>query len=406
MKYTDAVEYLEALQGRGQAPDVRILKRMLELSECAYAQMNFVRIAGADGRNTVGAGEKGTAWVYTASVLKCAGYKAGVYLETPIWEYRERFQISGKWMTKKALCELTEQGKGLGEQVAAEGLGMPGAAELELWMALQYFGQQHCELVFLVQPSDVSQAMEELLVSEGVSRAADVLTTDERVSGQLWSLAPEAMQEGEAKKVRYGLDKQRFDYQEMKNLEISIPGTGQIRQALQAIRWLEHLAEQGVSVSQEALRKGLWEAACPGFFTRVGKKPCFVADRACGEQEIRELVDSLKTYFPGKRMIHIMGITAEAPCEKMIELTHSYAEFILTITIPGQEKAVPAYELASKIAAFHPNVTAVDSLEEAVEISYLLAGKEDVILAFGSPHFLGRLMMLVQEREQKREKKR
>ena len=37
-------------------------------------------------------------------------------------------------------------------------------------------------------------------------------------------------------------------------------------------------------------------------------------------------------------------------------------------------------------------MTAADSLEEAVEMSRLLAGKEDVILAFGSLSFQGRLM--------------
>ena len=43
-------------------------------------------------------------------------------------------------------------------------------------------------------------------------------------------------------------------------------------------------------------------------------------------------------------------------------------------------------------------MTAVDSLEEAVEMSRLLAGKDDVIIAFGSLSFLGRLMEIVEYR--------
>ena len=46
-------------------------------------------------------------------------------------------------------------------------------------------------------------------------------------------------------------------------------------------------------------------------------------------------------------------------------------------------------------------MTAVDSLEEAVEISHLLAGREDVIVAFGSLSYLGRLMEIMEEREKK-----
>lgn len=57
-----------------------------------------------------------------------------------------------------------------------------------------------------------------------------------------------------------------------------------------------------------------------------------------------------------------------------------------------------SYELAQEVARVHPQVTAVDSLEEAVEISHLLAGREDVILAFGSLSFLGRLMDIMEAR--------
>ena len=58
-----------------------------------------------------------------------------------------------------------------------------------------------------------------------------------------------------------------------------------------------------------------------------------------------------------------------------------------------------AYELATEVAKVHPDVTAVDSIEEAVEISYLLAEKDDVILAFGSLSFMGRLLTILEKRK-------
>ena len=61
-----------------------------------------------------------------------------------------------------------------------------------------------------------------------------------------------------------------------------------------------------------------------------------------------------------------------------------------------------SYELAREVARVHPRVTAVDSLEEAVEISHLLADREDVILAFGSLSYLGRLMEIMERRSGKR----
>ena len=56
-------------------------------------------------------------------------------------------------------------------------------------------------------------------------------------------------------------------------------------------------------------------------------------------------------------------------------------------------------ELAREVALVHSQVTAVDSLEEAVEMSTLLAGKDGVIIAFGSLSYLGKLMEIVEEKD-------
>ena len=93
-----------------------------------------------------------------------------------------------------------------------------------------------------------------------------------------------------------------------------------------------------------------------------------------------------------------MGVLRDKEYEKIISLTHSLADQIITVTPPDNKRAMSAYDLACEVAKVHPNVTAADSLEEAVEISYLLAGKEDCIVAFGSLSFQGRLMKLLQQK--------
>ena len=100
----------------------------------------------------------------------------------------------------------------------------------------------------------------------------------------------------------------------------------------------------------------------------------------------------MRFYFPGKRLIFIMGMLKDKEYGKMLALTHDLADQIITLTPPDNPRALSAYELAQEAAKLHGNVTAADSLEEAVEMGRLLAGKEDVILAFGSLSFLGRVM--------------
>ena len=71
------------------------------------------------------------------------------------------------------------------------------------------------------------------------------------------------------------------------------------------------------------------------------------------------------------------------------------AEFIRTEALPDitppSERALTAHELAVAVKEYHPNVTEAASIEEAIEVAYLLTEKEDVIIAFGSLSYLGGL---------------
>ena len=102
-----------------------------------------------------------------------------------------------------------------------------------------------------------------------------------------------------------------------------------------------------------------------------------------------------------------MGILKDKEYEKVVAETALYAEQIITITPPENARALSAYELAKTVKDYNPNVTSADSLEEAVEMAYLLAGKEDVILTFGSLSYLGRVKkMMVKKKGEKNPKRR
>ena len=177
--------------------------------------------------------------------------------------------------------------------------------------------------------------------------------------------------------------------------EISLAGKHQIENAAVALEVLEVLREKGFPVAEEKEREGMAETRWPGRFTVIGRKPYFIVDGAHNEDAAGKLAESLKAYFPGRRMIYIMGMLKDKEYEKVIARTHFLADQIITITTPDEPRALPAYLLAGEVAKVHAGVTAADSLEEAVEMSCLLAGKEDVIVAFGSLSFLGRLMKIV-----------
>ncbi|MDE7197483.1 MAG: bifunctional folylpolyglutamate synthase/dihydrofolate synthase, partial [Lachnospiraceae bacterium] len=87
--------------------------------------------------------------------------------------------------------------------------------------------------------------------------------------------------------------------------------------------------------------------------------------------------------------------------DKVIRNTFELASHIITVTPPAGDRALPALDLAQTAREYHSAVTAADCVQEAVEIAYLLTGKDKdaVIIAFGSLSYLGELMDIVAHRD-------
>ena len=203
--------------------------------------------------------------------------------------------------------------------------------------------------------------------------------------------------ESNATRIRYGLEKQSFSYGEYRDVEISQAGLYQLQNAVLALDVIQALRSQGYVVSDKAMYKGLLATTWLGRFSVVGKKPYFIVDGAHNEDAAEKLAEAISFYFTNKRIIYIMGMLRDKECEKVIEKTARFAAQIITITPPENKRAMDGYELAGLVAKENPNVTAASSVEEAVELAKLLAGREDVIIAFGSLSYLGRLMETVKK---------
>ena len=120
------------------------------------------------------------------------------------------------------------------------------------------------------------------------------------------------------------------------------------------------------------------------------------------EDAARKLAQTVQFYFTNKKIIYIMGVLRDKEYEKIAEIMSPFADSIITVTTPGNPRALSALTLAETVAKYHNRVTAADSLEEAVEMSYLLADKDSVILAFGSLSYLGQIMDIIDKMKTKR----
>ena len=204
-----------------------------------------------------------------------------------------------------------------------------------------------------------------------------------------------------ASRIKYGIKKQSFCYEGCRNLTITMAGQYQIENAVLAVETVRVLGKEGFVVSEEQMRQGLLLTKWTGRFTVISQKPLFVADGAHNEDAAARLAESIRYYFADKRILFIIGILKDKEYDKILRQTAPLAEHIITVTPPNPVRAMSGYELAKEAGAYHERVTAADSMLEAVELSYLLAGedKNTVIIAFGSLSILGGLIHIVEHRD-------
>ena len=428
MNYREALEYVDSLKKYGVVPGLDTIRELCRRLGNPQDKLAFVHIAGTNG--------KGSTLSFVSTVLQCAGYRVGRYISPTIFQYCERIQVNQRPISQACLGRLFDQVKAACEDMASEGFSHPTAFEAETALAFCYFLEKKCDIVVLEAGMGGEQDSTNLITNTKVAVLSSISMdhmqflgdTLEQIARQKAGIikpgcrvvtlrqdpAAEAVIAGKAKQcgcsvltadpaeaahIRYGWKRQSFDIDSYRKLTISLAGRYQIENAVLAVRVIEALSDAGFPVTETALRKGLLTARWPGRFQVISEKPLFVIDGAHNEDAARKLADSIEFYFTNKRIVYIMGMLRDKEYERVIAITHKYADPIITVATPDNPRALSAYELATAVSRVHGNVTAAASLEEAVEMAYLLAGKEDVILAFGSLSFLGRLTEAVKERK-------
>lgn len=427
MTWKETEEYLEELQAYGSVPGLANIKNLCEKMGNPQKELSFIHIAGTNG--------KGSVLAYISTVLKEAGYRTGRYLSPTVLDYRERIQIDGKMISKKDLCEELSLLRAACEELVSEGKSHPTPFEIETSLAFGYFKKQHCDIVVLETglggKEDATNIIENTTAAVFASISRDHMgvlgNTMEAIAENKAGIikkgctAVSTNQQPEveevlrkecdrqqavfiqadaaaAKEKKCTLEKQVFSYKEYKNLEISMTGRYQISNAALAIEAIRVLGEKGFPVREAALRKGLKEAFLPGRFQVISKKPTVIADGAHNADGAAKLAESIRFYFTNRRIIYIIGILRDKEYEEIIKATYAYAQQIFTVPTQGG-RGLSAYDLANEVSRYHGNVTAVDSVEEAVELSFLLADKDTAVIAFGSLSYLGKFISAVEKKD-------
>ncbi|QLK27502.1 dihydropteroate synthase [Natrinema zhouii] len=140
MEYHEAADFLFDLRRFRPKPGTESTTRLLAHLEDPHEGVDFVQIAGSNG--------KGSTARLLEQTLREAGYSVGLYTSPHLEDLRERIRVDGRKIPRAAVCEYVEEGHEYITERAADGES-PTFFETMTAMALWHFGREDVDIAVL-----------------------------------------------------------------------------------------------------------------------------------------------------------------------------------------------------------------------------------------------------------------
>ena len=435
-KYEEALDFLYSFidyslkrnfRNAAEKFDLDRMLNFMSLLGDPQEDYEIIHIAGTKGKGSVSS--------LCASTLLAEGFKVGLYTSPHMVRFTERIKIDDQEISKLAVVEIIEQLKPITEKV-------PDITSFELMtaMAFLYFSQKEVDYgVFevglggrldatnIVTPlvsvitsisydhvKILGDTLSEIAFEKGgiIKDGIPVVVAPQKEEARL--KLEQIAQERNAPMIQVGRDylyaadshslqSQHFllwtpDEQPMVDefiesggrdiwsplrLRIPLLGFHQVENAATAYAALKTAEKLGLTLSQDAYRKGFSNVQWPGRMEVINHNPTILLDSAHNRYSALRLRQSLDDYFPGLPVIMVFGASEDKDIEGMFqELLPRVRRVITTQSI--HPRAIEAEELEELAHRFGRSALAVKPVEDALELALHEAGQEAVILVTGS----------------------
>lgn len=422
MNANDAIAYIHSVCWKGSIPGLERTQELLRLMGNPEKQTKFVHIAGTNG--------KGSTAAMTASILRKAGYRTGLYTSPYIYRFHERMQVDGVEITDEELSEITEYVKPLAESMAES----PTEFELVSCIAFEFFKRKKCDIVVLevgmggaLDSTNVIDVPEVAVITNIGLDHTDVLgnTLEEiaetkagifkeggRAVAYRSTPGVEAVLQRVCKErhvhlkmadfeslqsIAHSLEGQTFSCGNRKELFLPLLGSHQLHNAAVVLAVVDTLIDRGWNITEENIREGLRDVRWPGRFDIMRHDPLFIIDGGHNPQCIEALVQNIKDYLQGKKLVVLTGVLSDKDYAEMYKPVTPYVQQFICVTPPNPRKLE-----AEQLAKFLSSTTGIPAapyakIEDGVAAAVEAAGDDGVVLCFGSLYMIGAIKDALEE---------
>lgn len=415
MTVSEALQYIHAVCWKGSVPGLSRIDALLEKMGRPERQLKFIHVAGTNG--------KGSTCAMLASILQQAGYKTGLYTSPYLVSFNERMQINGENIPDDALCQITEAVKPLADSMQDK----PTEFELVTAIGFAWFARERCDVVVcevgmggefdatnvILPPAlavicniglDHTEVLGDTLEKIAATKSgiikpgcdavcyrekpsveAVIEARCQRVGATLHRADFDAL-----RPVSHSLEGQVFSWNRFENLHLPLLGEHQLKNAAVALTAADVLQRRGWRISDSDIRQGLANVTWPGRFELARRDPLFIIDGGHNPQCIEALTKNIQQYLSDRPLTVLTGVLADKDYGCMYESVAPYAREFITVT-PPNPRALDGALLAEYLAQFGKPVTACPVIADGVKTAVARAGKDGVVLCYGSLYMIGEI---------------
>lgn len=428
MTIETALEWIHSRLKFNIRPGLTRIEALLKLLGNPEKELSMIHVAGTNG--------KGSTVAFTRGILEQLDLTVATFTSPFIATFGERMAINGHPIPDDKLIMYVEQLKPFVEEMDKDE-SLAGITEFEIITALafRYFADEHVDVALievglggLLDSTNVIQPVATAITTIGMDHMDILGDTLEKIAAQkagiikpntplvTGKIADEALaviaqtaQKNQAQHYQYGIDYQveileneRFNYKDdeihLLNLEKALLGLHQIDNAALAVKLTMVYAQKvGLSLSEEAIRKGLKRTFWPARMEEISRAPLTLLDGAHNVHAMQRLLENLKNEFSGRKITILFSALVTKDIPEMIKMLQTVDNSELILTTFDYPKAL---KLEDFTYLEKENVALAEDWKSTYSALKANLQKDDVLLMTGSLYFMSQIRAYILESEQ------
>lgn len=431
LTFAEALSYLDSFINYERQPQVPYTREAFDLTEFErflarlddpHRRLKTVVVAGTKG--------KGSTAAMIASIAQASGLTTGLYTSPHLCSIRERIRVNGAMVSEEVFAGLVND-----LMPHIEAAGMAGVRRFRTFfeiltaMALVHFRNVGVDLAVLevglggrLDATNVATPLVSVITPISLDHTEVLGETIPKIAREkagiikphgLVAMAPQRPEasvvirdvclaqgarlldvasELRWRPLHYSWEGSSFDLdgaaRAYPTLEIPLAGPHQILNAATAIATAEALQAQGLPISMDGIRQGVKQVTWEGRLETVSRQPWIVLDGAHNRDSACCLREALAACFPYRRLILVLGISANKNLAWIIEELAPLA----TVTVATRAmvpRAAPPQQVAALASRWCPHTMVEEDTQKGLAMAIAETQPDDLLLVTGSLYLVG-----------------